>query len=84
MTKDEIQKSLGNYIAETLLNDPNKVIGPNDALISGGLIDSFSLMDIALFVETTWDVRLENTELNQDTFDSLSALAEIVKNRMAE
>jgi len=50
-------------------------------LISSGLIDSFSLVDLALFVEMTFDVRIEDTELNVDTFDTLYDLCEIIRQR---
>ena len=38
-------------------------------------------MDLALFVEDTFGVRIEDTELNADTFDSLGALTNLIKSR---
>ena len=51
------------------------MIRPDEALISSGLIDSFSLMDLSLFVEDNFGVRIDDTELNAETFDSLQQLA---------
>jgi acyl carrier protein len=76
-------EQLSNYIATEILKQPSRVIQPNEALISSGLIDSFSLMDLALFVEDTFGVRIEDTELNADTFDSLSALVELIQSRQS-
>jgi len=45
------------------------------------LIDSFNLVDLALFVEDTFGVRIEDTELNASTFDSLGQLAAMIKDR---
>jgi len=45
------------------------------------LIDSFSLMDLALFVEDTFGVRIEDTELNADTFDNLDQLTTLIESR---
>jgi acyl carrier protein len=39
------------------------------------------LIDLALFVEDTYGVRIEDTELNADTFDSLSQLAALIDSR---
>ena len=47
----------------------------------GGLIDSFSLMDLALFVEDTFGVRIEDTELNAETFDTLTQLSALIDSR---
>ncbi len=69
------------YIASKVLKQPDRKISPGEALISSGLIDSFSLMDLALFVEDTYGVRIEDTELNADTFDSLNQLAALIVSR---
>ena len=74
-------EQLSQYIATEILKQPTRVIQPDEALISSGLIDSFSLMDLALFVEDTFGVRIEDTELNADTFDSLGALADLIQSR---
>lgn len=73
--------SIEQYIATKILKQPNRRIAPDEALISSGLIDSFSLMDLALFVEDTYGVRIEDTELNADTFDSLNQLASLIESR---
>jgi len=82
MNRSEIITTLQTGIANDILNLPQKVIEPGEALISSGLIDSFSLVDLAMFVEDTFNVRIEDTELNSDTFDTLTQLAEIILSRM--
>lgn len=74
-------EQLSQYIATEILKQPDRTLQPDEALISGGLIDSFSLMDLALFVEDTFGVRIEDTELNADTFDSLGALVDLIQSR---
>lgn len=73
--------TLAKFIAEKILKQANKVVQPEEALISSGLIDSFSLMDLALFVEDTFNVRIEDTELNAQTFDNLAQLAQLIASR---
>jgi acyl carrier protein len=80
MMNDTIS-SLENYIVTTVLKQPNRKIKPDEPLISSGLIDSFSLMDLALFVEDTFGVRIEDTELNADTFDNLTQLVSLIESR---
>jgi acyl carrier protein len=75
----EIEK----YIAAQILKQPNRKIAADEPLISSGLIDSFSLMDLALFVEDTFGVRIEDTELNANTFDNLTQLTSLVESRKA-
>ena len=72
---------LSNFIASSILKQPNRKITAGESLISSGLIDSFSLMDVALFVEDTFGVRIEDTELNAETFDNLTQLASLIESR---
>ena len=76
-----IESTLATYITAQILKQPNREIKPDEPLISSGLINSFSLMDLALFVEDTFGVRIEDTELNADTFDNLTQLVSLVESR---
>jgi len=77
----QITDQLSSFIAKNILKQPGRVIDADEKLISSGLIDSFSLMDLALFIEDTYGVRIEDTELNADTFDSLNQLAALIESR---
>jgi len=79
--KAEIIEKIKIYLQEDILQLPNREIEPDEALISSGLVDSFSLVDVALFVEDTFDVRIDDTELNADTFDTLNELADLILDR---
>lgn len=76
-----ITASLEKYIATQVLKQPSRKITNEEALISSGLIDSFSLMDLALFVEDNFGVRIEDTELNAETFDNLAQLTALIESR---
>ena len=76
-----ISAQLLSFIAKDILRQPNREIAMDEKLISSGMIDSFSLMDIALFVEDTFNVRIEDTELNAETFDTLQQLEELIISR---
>ncbi len=72
---------LSAFLATDILKQPNRAISADEPLISSGLIDSFSLMDVALFVEDNFGVRIEDTELNADIFDNLTQLASLIQSR---
>jgi len=78
---ETVISSLASFIAGKILKQPNRVIGADEPLISSGLIDSFSLMDLALFAEDSFGVRIEDTELNAGTFDTLAQLAALIQTR---
>ena len=78
---EETIAKLAASIATEILKQPKRVIKPDEPLISSGLIDSFSLMDLSLLVEKNFGVRIEDTELNAETFDSLQQLAALIQSR---
>ncbi len=80
----EITNELAAFIAEEILSQPGRIIDPEEKLITSGLIDSLSLVDIALFVEEHYQVVIDDTELNADTFDSLNELTNLIKSRQHE
>ena len=82
--KDQIVEKLNAYITTQLLKRPDKTLNPNEPLISGGVIDSFSLVDLALFVEQTWGAHINDTELNAQTFDTLNQLADLIQGRISK
>ena len=76
--------TLSQFIAAQILKQPARTIGANEALISSGLIDSFHLVDLAIFVEDNFGVRIEDTELNTDTFDTLEQLVALIRQRQGQ
>lgn len=78
---DDIIDLLTEKITKNLLHDPKMDLEPTEPLISSGLLDSFNLVDLALIIEDTFGVRIEDFELNADTFDTLEDLAQIIAER---
>ena len=79
--KTEIINDLSSYITVLIMKQPEKKLLPGDKLITSGLIDSFHLVDLSLFIEEKYDVRIDDTELTAATFDTLNELAEIIIQR---
>lgn len=79
---DTISQSISQFIAEKILKQPRRVIHEDEPLISSGLIDSFSLVDLALFIEYTYGVHIDDTELNASTFDNLQELTQMIRQRL--
>jgi acyl carrier protein len=81
MSDTNISHLLAEFIAINILKQPRREIAPDEPLISNSLIDSFSLVDLALFVEDTFGVRIDDTELNSETFDNLNQLIGLISQR---
>lgn len=80
---EEMIASISKFIVTQILKQPRRTLQPNEPLISSGLISSFNLVDLALYIEDTFGVRIDDTELNAETFNTLEQLAAIIQERRA-
>lgn len=80
MTDPTLEK-LSAYIAAEFLKQPNRKIRPDEPLLSSGLVDSFHLVDLSLFVEKSFGVKIDDIDLTASTFDNLLQLTTFIKER---
>jgi acyl carrier protein len=76
-----MRDALRQFITGQLMRDPAYPLRDDEALISGGLIDSFSLVELQLFVESEFGVHLDDTELTTDRIDTLNDIAVLIEAR---
>jgi len=74
VNKTEIKTKLKDFISRELLGNPNYQIEDQEPLITGGLIDSFSLAQIGVFVEDVFDVYIPDTDLTVANMDTLEQM----------
>ena len=77
-------RNLHKYITHEILKKPKEHINNTDSLIISHLIDSFHLIDLALFVEDNFGIRLDDEELNTKHFDTILELAALIYDRQIE
>ncbi len=77
----ETQAKLARFIAEKIMKQPKRELKPDQALISSGLIDSFSLVDVGLFIEDEFGVRIDDSDLTVELMDTLVLMAGAVEAR---
>lgn len=80
--KENIAKILEEFIAHKILMQKNRRIKPKEPLITSGILDSFHLLDIALFIEDTFGVKLDDELLQKSVFNTLEELVALVKVKM--
>jgi acyl carrier protein len=79
---DSIFEKLNTYITAEVLKQPNRNLDLDEPLLSNGLVDSFHLVDLSIFIEDNFGVRIDDTELNASTFDNINQLVRLIQSRM--
>jgi len=78
----DVTQTLAQYIATQILKQPRRIIKADEPLLSNGMVDSFNLVDLSLFIEKTFGVLIDDTELNPVTFDTLAQLTALIQSRL--
>lgn len=79
MNEGEIRKKLREYICKEIIKKEDYPLADAEPLISGGLVDSFSLVHIAVFIENEFGVKIPDTDLSVDVMDTVDAMARRVR-----
>jgi acyl carrier protein len=74
----EILARISAFVAETFYREPGRSIPPGEPLVSSGLIDSFGLVDLSLFLEREFGARVDASELGSGRADTLAEIADLV------
>jgi len=72
MTAEEIKEKLKKYICIEILKNRDYPLQDDEPLVTGGLIDSFSLVHIAVFIENEIGVQIPDTDLTIETMDTIN------------
>jgi acyl carrier protein len=84
MTADTIAPVLRTYIADNLLFSGGAFPYSDDASFLGeGIIDSVGVMDLVLFVEQKFSIKVEDKDVTRENFDSVNSLARYIATRVA-
>ncbi len=65
--------TLTGYLRDVLGVDTS-ALGDDDPLVSGGVVDSFALVDLVAFIETTGRFRMTPGEFRLDNLDSIGRI----------
>jgi acyl carrier protein len=81
MEVETIKSKLKQFICEELIRNPTYPLKDDEKMISGGLIDSFSLAYVGVFVEKAFNVYIPDNDLTIAKMDTLNQMAARVLQR---
>ena len=74
--KDTILQYVKNEYLET---DDDRVITYETPLISGGIVDSFSMVSLKVFLETRYNIQIPDSIASPEAFDSVNNIVNLLK-----
>lgn len=78
-----LKDQLREYITHEMMHDPNYPLADDEGIMSGGLIDSFSLVTLAIFIEENFGVRIPDPELTVANMDTLDRIVAVIERKLS-
>ena len=76
---EEMQKIVLDYVRREYLEDEDQVITPDTPLISGGIVDSFSMVSLKRFLERKCGIQIPDAQATPEAFDTVDSIAALVE-----
>jgi acyl carrier protein len=74
---DDLHRTIRNYIVAEYLDEGDSIDG-STPLITGGIVDSFSMVSLKRFLERTYSISIPDADATPAAFDSVDNIAELV------
>jgi len=74
MDPGPVREKLRSFIVGTLVRDASYPLRDDEPIITSGLIDSFALAELAVFVEREWHVYVPDPDLTVERMNTLDQI----------
>ena len=74
---DEMKEVIREYVIKEYVEDDTK-ISYDTPLITGGIVDSFSMVSLKRFLENRYKISIPDDKATPEAFDSVNKIVELV------
>jgi acyl carrier protein len=76
---DDIKKMVREYVVKEYLEEgDDRVITDTTPLITGGIVDSFSMVSLKRFLEKKYSIQIPDADASPEAFDNVNSIAALV------
>jgi acyl carrier protein len=80
---EDVKEVILDYVIEEYADEDDEVTY-DTPLISGGLVDSFSMVSLKRFLEVKYKISIPDEDASPEAFDSVNKIADLVKRFQAK
>jgi len=78
----EIKNEIREYIVENFLfGDTDTVFADDDSFMENGLLDSTGILELIMFLENTFNIKVDDEEIIPENLDSLDRLESFINTK---
>ena len=77
---DELKSTVLDYIKKEYIEEgDDREVTESTPLITGGIVDSFSMVSLKRFLEKRYQIQIPDTDATPEAFDSVNNIAYLVR-----
>lgn len=81
---EEIRKKLREFITDTfLIGTDIETVEDSDSFMEQEIVDSTGVLELTAFIETEWDITIEDDEMIPENLDSIDNLVKFITSKAA-
>ena len=79
---EDMKLIIQNYVTKEYVEDDTE-IGYDTPLISGGIVDSFSMVSLKRFLENKYNISIPDDKATPEAFDTVNKICTLVNSFLA-
>jgi acyl carrier protein len=77
---DDLHKTILDYVRREYIEEgDDRPLGVATPLITGGIVDSFSMVSLKRFLEKKYEVKIPDAEATPEAFNTVESIAKLVE-----
>ncbi len=76
---EDLKRAVLDYVVKEYVEDEEEELNYDTPLISGGIVDSFSMVSLKRFLEHRYGIRIPDEQATPEAFDSVNRIASLVQ-----
>ena len=80
---EEMQETILEYVIDEYVDeDDDEEVACDTPLISSGIVDSFSMVSLKVFLEKKYQIKLPDDEATPEAFDTVNSIIALVNKHL--
>jgi acyl carrier protein len=84
MTNPVVENQVREFILTNFIYDPHYQLGLDDSFMANGFVDSTGVLEVIMWLESTYGITVEDAEVLPENLDSVRAVAGYVQHKVRE
>jgi acyl carrier protein len=82
MTRSDVEFQVHEFLMSNFIFDPTVSLGPDDSLLESDIVDSTGVLEVIMWLETTYNIKVEDSEVLPENLDSVRYMTNFILRKL--